>query len=172
MTAGDFTIRNLGPATIQSPLGLSTRDGDFLTNYVADEERVLFDFCLRAAQAKLAAGMELPSFEMAGPRENIFFDPAKCRVGIVTCGGLCPGLNDVIRALVMQLSFWYHVKTIYGFRYGFQGMVKDSGLAPLVLDPDMVADIHSQGGTILGSSRGPQDVGKMVDRLMDYGVSI
>ena len=37
----------------------------------------------------------------AGPREKIYFKPEQVKAAIVTCGGLCPGLNDVIR----QVSF-------------------------------------------------------------------
>jgi len=168
----DLIIQTLGQPEISSPLKLSKIDGDFLTNYVEDHERVLFNNSLCKVKAEIAGGQEPMSFEKAGPREKIFFDPARTRAGIVTCGGLCPGINDVIRGLVMQLHFWYGVKNIYGFRYGYLGMVKESGLQPMVLDPDVVSEIHEKGGTILGSSRGPQDVSLMVDRLMDYKVNI
>ncbi|NLF97846.1 MAG: ATP-dependent 6-phosphofructokinase [Candidatus Riflebacteria bacterium] len=168
----DLLIQTLGKPTIDSPLKLSKIDGDFLTNYVEDHERILFNNSLCAVKAEIAGGQEPLSFEKAGPRDKIFFDPSRTRAGIVTCGGLCPGINDVIRGLVMQMHFWYGVKNIYGFRYGYLGMVKESGLQPMVLDPDVVSEIHEKGGTILGSSRGPQDVGLMVDRLMDYNINI
>jgi len=172
LNAKDFYVKELGPATIPSPLQLSVIDGDSLANYVPNNERVLYSVSLDQIRSAIAAGKEPCSFEKAGPREMIYFDPAKCRAGIVTCGGLCPGINDVIRGMVMQMSWWYGVKSIYGFKYGYLGMVKESGLQPLVLDPDAVSDIHEKGGSILGSSRGPQDVGKMVDRLMDFNISI
>jgi len=168
----DLLIQTLGKPTIDSPLKLSKIDGDFLTNYVEDHERILYNNSLCAVKAEIAGGQEPLSFEKAGPRDKIFFDPSRTRAGIVTCGGLCPGINDVIRGLVMQMHFWYGVKNIYGFRYGYLGMVKESGLQPMVLDPDVVSEIHEKGGTILGSSRGPQDVGLMVDRLMDYNINI
>jgi len=168
----DLNIQTLGKANFDSPLKLSTVDGDYLTNYVEDQERVLYNNSLCKLKEELAAGREPLTFEKAGPREKIFFDPSRTRAGIVTCGGLCPGINDVIRGLVMQLYFWYGVKNIYGFRYGYLGMIKESGLQPLVLDPDVVSEIHEKGGTILGSSRGPQDVGLMVDRLMDFNINI
>ncbi len=168
----DLNIQTLGKANFDSPLKLSTVDGDYLTNYVEDQERVLFNNSLCKLKEELAAGREPLTFEKAGPREKIFFDPSRTRAGIVTCGGLCPGINDVIRGLVMQLYFWYGVKNIYGFRYGYLGMIKESGLQPMVLDPDVVSEIHEKGGTILGSSRGPQDVGLMVDRLMDFNINI
>lgn len=168
----DFQIQTLGPAKIPSPLKLSKVDGDYLTNYVADDERVLYHTSLSNLNEEIKKGKEILSFVKAGPREKIFFDPDNTRAGIVTCGGLCPGINDVIRGLVMQLAFWYRVKAIYGFKYGYLGMIKESGIQPEVLDPAVVAEIHEKGGSILGSSRGPQDVGKMVDYLMDYKINI
>lgn len=168
----DLQIQTLGKANFDSPLKLSKIDGDYLTNYVEDDERVLFSTNLKKLEEDFAAKKIPLSFEKAGPREKIFFDPGRTRAAIVTCGGLCPGINDVIRGLVMQLYFWYRVKNIYGFRYGYLGMIKESGLQPLVLDPDVVSEIHEKGGTILGSSRGHQDVGQMVDRLMDYNINI
>lgn len=109
---------------------------------------------------------------MAGPREKIYFDPSKLKCGIVTCGGLCPGLNDVIRAIVMGLFYHYGVMTVFGFRYGYEGLSCRYGHAPLELNPDVVADIHKKGGTILGSSRGPQEVSEMVDTLEQMNVGI
>ncbi len=172
ITQNELNIQTLGKANFDSPLRLSKIDGDYLTNYIEEKERVLFNSSLCKLKEELDAGLEPLSFEKAGPREKIFFDPSRTRAGIVTCGGLCPGINDVIRGLVMQLYFWYGVKNIYGFRYGYLGMIKESGLQPMVLDPEVVSEIHQQGGTILGSSRGPQDVGLMVDRLMDYNINI
>ncbi len=168
----EFTIRTLGEPKFTSPLKLSKVMGDYLTNYVLEDERVLFHNTLAQVKEAMKTGLEPCTFEKGGPREKIYFDPATTRAGIVTCGGLCPGINDVIRGIVMQLHFWYKVKQIYGFRYGYWGMVKESGLDPIILDPDNVSDIHEKGGTILGSSRGPQDVSKMVDRLMDYKINI
>jgi 6-phosphofructokinase 1 len=170
--SNDFRVRVLGTPKRPSPLALSLVDGDFLANYIPDQERVVYEVSAAKLKALFESGTVPCSFEKAGPREKIFFDPAETKVGIVSCGGLCPGINDVIRALVMQLTYWYKIKTVYGFRYGFQGMVKEEGIQPLVLDPDLVAEIHEKGGTILGSSRGPQDVSKMVDRLMDFNISI
>jgi len=97
-------------------------------------------------------------FRNGGPRERIYFDPAGLRCGIVTCGGLCPGLNDVIRAIVLSLHFHYDVKTIYGFRYGYEGLIPRYNHRALELTPESVDHIGDLGGTILGSSRGPQSV--------------
>jgi len=111
-------------------------------------------------------------FEAAGPRRRIFFDPAKTRAAVVTCGGLCPGLNDVIRGVTMVLWHRYGVRRILGIRYGYEGMVESSGVPPLTLTPELVEDIHQHGGTILGSSRGPQRVPAMVDFLVAHRVNL
>jgi 6-phosphofructokinase 1 len=139
---------------------------------VDDEERVLFHSDPREVKAFFRKGQELPAFEMAGPRKEIYFDPTALKCGIVTCGGLCPGINVVIRALVLSLFYQYNVTTVWGFRYGFEGLSQKHGGPPLELNPDEVNEIHQHGGTLLGSSRGPQDVGDMVDTLQRMDISI
>jgi 6-phosphofructokinase 1 len=110
--------------------------------------------------------------ELAGPRERIYFDPAMLKCGIVTCGGICPGLNEVIRSLVMSLFFHYGVKSVFGFNYGFEGLTYKYGHTPIELTPQNVNYIHGMGGSILGSSRGPQDVCDMVDTLDRMNIGI
>ena len=95
--------------------------------------------------------------EKAGPRELIYFDPSKVHAGIVTCGGLCPGLNNVIRSAVMTLWYRYGVRRISGIRYGYRGLFPDMRLPVKELNPEVVSDIHRFGGTVLGSSRGGGD---------------
>ena len=111
-------------------------------------------------------------FELAGPRAQLFFDPKQARAGIVTCGGLCPGLNDVIRSLFLQLHHAYGVKEVLGFRGGYQGLDPARGAEPIVLTPEFVDDIHKEGGTVLGTSRGPVDMGLAVDNLIQRGVNM
>jgi len=111
-------------------------------------------------------------FELAGPRKKLFFDPKRTRVGIVTCGGLCPGLNNVIRSLVLELHYGYGVGEILGFRGGFIGLDPEASRGPIALTPELVDDIHRKGGTILGTSRGPVDTGRAVDNLIARGVDI
>ncbi len=160
----DLNIDRLGPATVPSPKRVM--------RYTADDERVIAatDPVLIARQ--LAAGQAPASFEAAGPREFLFFNPDGLRAGIVTCGGLCPGLNDVIRAIVLSLYHHYGVREIDGFRFGYEGLNPDLGHEPLQLTPDGVEMIGELGGTILGTSRGDQDVGLMVDTLVARNVSI
>lgn len=111
-------------------------------------------------------------FELAGPRAKLFFDPKQTRAGIVTCGGLCPGLNDVIRSLFLELHHAYGVKEVLGFRGGYQGLDPDRGAEPIVLTKEFVDNIHKEGGTVLGTSRGPVDIGIAVDNLIRRGVNI
>ena len=105
-------------------------------------------------------------FELAGPRSKLFFDPATTKAGIVTCGGLCPGMNNVIRSLFLELFFIYGVKEIVGFRYGYKGLDPRNKLEPMVLMHSRIDDIHRDGGTVLGTSRGPVDVSAAVDNLI------
>jgi 6-phosphofructokinase 1 len=111
-------------------------------------------------------------FELAGPRKALFFDPASVRAGIVTCGGLCPGLNDVIRSLFNELYHAYGVKHVLGFRWGYQGLDPEAGVEPVVLTHQVVDGIHLQGGTILGTSRGPVDKVRAVDNLIKRGINV
>lgn len=160
----DFQIQNLGKRTISAPVSVS--------RFTPDHERIMFDIGLKDYGESEKAG-DLPlSIEVAGPRETIYFDPSKAKAAIVTCGGLCPGINDVIRALVMELYYRYGVHNIVGIRYGFQGLIPEFGHDILDLTPEVIKDIHSEGGSILASSRGGQDIGKMVDALVRMNISL
>jgi 6-phosphofructokinase 1 len=112
------------------------------------------------------------SFEVAGPRSRIFFDPENTRAGIVTCGGLCPGLNNVIRSVFLELYYAYEVKDVFGFIGGYQGLDPDKGREPLKLTPQIVDIIHKEGGTLLGTSRGPVNIAKAVDNLISRRINI
>jgi 6-phosphofructokinase 1 len=112
------------------------------------------------------------AFELAGPRERLFFDPSQTRAGIVTCGGLCPGLNNIIRSLFNELRHAYGVKEVLGFRGGYRGLDPARGEEPLVLTPECVKDIHRHGGTMLGTSRGMVDISAAVEYLSRLGVNI
>ena len=160
----DFTIARHGSGNIPSPMSG--------VRFVQDDERVLYPSTLADLTRLRGPGNEPPAMERGGPRERLFFDPRALACGIVTCGGLCPGLNDVIRAIVLSLHHHYGVRTIYGFRYGFEGLVDGSGHEPIELVPDAVRRIHEMGGSILGSSRGPQPPAAIVDGLERRGVSI
>jgi len=160
----DLSVERLGDCHIPSPMAGA--------QYIGDHEKVLYHHGEKEITAYFAAGRPAPAFEMAGPREKIYFDPAKLKCGIVTCGGLCPGLNDVIRALVLSLFRHYRVPTVLGFRYGYEGLSQWYAHAPLELNPEMVADIQEMGGTILGTSRGPQEVADMVDTLERLHIGI
>ena len=162
--AYDFTIQTLGEPTLSSPLNVSY--------YASDDKRILFNnYLLHYADFKAPDGLPL-SVEVAGPREKIFFDPSKAKAAIVTCGGLCPGINDVIRAIFMELYYRYGVKNVIGIKYGFQGLIPRFRHEIKELTPEMVKDIHTLGGSILASSRGRQDMDEMVNALKRMNVDI
>ncbi len=149
----DFSIQNLGKPEYQSPIILSRVYGDTIANYVTDDERILSDI-------QICNGKQFPqredaqSLEKAGPRERIYFSPSEVRAGIVTCGGLCPGLNDVIRSVVHTLWHSYGARKILGIKFGYNGFLGAVRSPVIALDPDAVKDIHRIGGSILGTSRG------------------
>ncbi len=168
----DLTVQTLGKTDYNSPLNLSEKYGDSIVNFVPDNERILsinteeqLDYCIKN-------NIKIPSFEKAGPRSKLFFKPGETISAIVTCGGLCPGLNDVIRSLVIMNYYRYGNKVTYGFKYGYEGFIDEYHHEILNLTPRTVLDINKIGGTILGSSRGPQDVGKIVDKLVELNVSV
>ncbi len=160
----DFTIEKIGACRFPSPMSAM--------HFTTDHDRILYHSRFDDIKPYIAAGTEPPALELAGPRERLFFDPAAIACGIVTCGGLCPGINDVIRAITLCLHHHYGLRNIYGFRYGYEGVVKRLGHTPLKLTPDVVSAISEQGGSILASSRGPQDPAEMVDYLAELGIGI
>lgn len=168
----DFTIQKLGTCTIKSPLQLSKVKGDGIYDYVEDSERIIYSNLLETIKDQCSQGIEPISFERPGPKEFIYFEPAKTKVAIVTCGGLCPGLNNVIRSLVTILWNSYNVTKILGVQYGYAGLNPENELPFIELNPENVDDIHKNGGTILGSSRGNQPVDIMVDTLERHNISI
>jgi 6-phosphofructokinase 1 len=151
---------------------LSTVKGDNIFNFVSDADRLIFDPSISYFNQCLANKEEPVCLEKAGPRQDLFFDAQKTTAAIVTCGGLCPGINNVIRGLVMALHYFYGVKKIIGIPYGYEGLNPDKGHELVELTPDKVKDIHQFGGTFLGSSRGAQDVSIMVDTLENNQVDM
>lgn len=172
MTEPDFSIQRLGEPRIHSPIQLSTQENDGQANYVTDNKRVAYNIETELdRQGETIASMGL--LEKAGPRQKIYFDPSKVHAGIVTCGGLCPGLNNVIRAIVMTLWYSYGVRRISGVRYGYHGLLPDLRLPVKTLDPEIVVDIHKAGGTILGSSRGGGDrIAEIVDSMEQLNLNM
>lgn len=161
----------LGAAKIPSPI-LRGEAGDNNHGYVTENDRILVNLNAASVIQEIQSGRIPPSYELAGPQEKIYFDPSKVRCALVTCGGLCPGLNDIIRAIVLQLHYGYGVRNIYGIRYGLQGFIPEYGHPVLDLNPDCVANIHEMGGSILGSSRGPQPIEAIIDCLERMNIGI
>ncbi|MBN2288437.1 MAG: ATP-dependent 6-phosphofructokinase [Candidatus Glassbacteria bacterium] len=150
LTREELNVASLGEPRYDSVLNLSTTEGDGLPDYVPDETRV-------PLRVSIQPGFESEkdlTFERAGARARLFFDPAKCYAAIVTCGGLCPGLNNVIQSVYSELHYRYGIRKVLGVRYGFQGFDSDRGLEPVEMTPAFVEPIHNFGGSVLGSSRG------------------
>ncbi|KAL6984711.1 ATP-dependent 6-phosphofructokinase 3, variant 2 [Sarracenia purpurea var. burkii] len=107
-------------------------------------------------------------FRRAGPRQKVYFEPDEVHACIVTCGGLCPGLNTVIREIVCGLYHMYDAKRVLGIEGGYRGFYSRNTIN---LTPRFVNDIHKRGGTILGTSRGGHDTTKIVDSIQDRGIN-
>jgi len=155
-------IPTLGEAKITSPLKRHTKSKEFARKFVSDKARIIVDVQMDRIGTDLS---RIKSLDQAGPREKIYFDPSKLKCVIATCGGLCPGLNDIIRSIVLELHHIYNVKTIYGIKHGLQGFIPDFEHEVIDLTPDFVSGIQNTGGSVLGSSRGTQDIGMIVDCL-------
>ncbi len=164
------TIPVLGPAKIPSPLTSQGVTSHGKTRFMKDEYRITVD--VRTDRLIGVEADSILSFEQAGPRENIYFDPSKLKCAVATCGGLCPGLNDIIRSIVLELYYVYKVKNIYGIRHGLQGFIPEFGHELIELTPQTVSGIQNTGGSVLGSSRGGQDINEIVDCLERLGVGI
>jgi len=160
----DFTIDELGKPSIESPIKMSKIVGDGIANYVTDEQFIRLGATVNLAQQPHLKKSQV--LECAGPREYIYFSPSHVHAGIVSCGGLCPGINDVIRAIVRCLWYRYGVTRISGIRYGYLGFLPEHQFDLMQLNPSVVDDIHKIGGTFLGSARGGgREVEKIVDTM-------
>ena len=164
MKAEEFKIKTLGTPQLKSPL----------TNcaFVKEGSSVVYETDAETIKKYVERNEEVPSFELAGPREKIYHDPAWSRAAILTAGGLCPGLNEVIKFLTLTLIQRYKVPVVYGIRYGYRGLNPAYGLSPMILDEQLVDGIHEAGGSILGSSRGEEEVGVCVDTLVRMNVNM
>ncbi len=171
-TKYDFTISSLGEAKIPSPIKMSTVHGDTIANYVRDDEAILYRISAKkGAENPVEDANHL--LELAGPRQMTYFNPAHVHAAVVTCGGLCPGLNNVIRAIVRCLWYRYGVRRITGIKNGYRGLLPESNFSTISLDPDLVDDIQMKGGTILGSARGGGDrVSEIADEIERLNINI
>lgn len=157
LTQAELDVKTLGERTLPSPLHLASSHPGY--PYVPEHARV------RLGVDPDEPGRGELTLERAGPRERLFFRPASTRAALLTTGGLCPGLNNVVRSAVLELHHRYGVRDILGVRYGFEGLNPAVGLPLLPLGPREVTDIHRLGGSFLGVSRGKQEVGVMADTL-------
>ena len=169
MTNLNTQIPTLGEAKILSPLKTHTKKGDPEKRFVPDDAKIIVDVQMDNLKTPLKKNI---CFDQAGPREKIYFDPSKLKCAIATCGGLCPGLNDIIRSIVLELYHIYNVKTIYGIKHGLQGFIPEFEHDVVELHPESVSGIQNTGGSMLGSSRGTQDIDIIVDCLERMSIGI
>ncbi|MFV2068847.1 MAG: ATP-dependent 6-phosphofructokinase [Pirellulales bacterium] len=168
MRQEDLVISSLGPCGVQSPLLFDSPSHGCEHHFVPDSVRLRC--CLETGGE--ATEWDNLSYEEAGPRERLFFDPPHTTAAVVTCGGLSPGLNNVIRSIFYELKENYRARRVLGIRNGYLGLNPASGLPSIELDYDFVSEIHKLGGTVLGTSRGPQDPAVIVDTLESAGVDL
>ena len=168
-TNKDLKIKHLGERTIPSPVRFARTAGGGVDLFSSDRNRVLHNIEFTSGGPR--PDMDL-YFEEAGPRRKIFFSPSITTAAIVTCGGLCPGLNHVLRSATLHLYYHYGVTRVLGLREGYRGLNPAYGLQPVPLTPQFVENIHKVGGTVLRSSRGPQDPKVMADFLTSQGIDI
>lgn len=168
----DTLVNNLGPCRIPSPLAPHMGEEAQKALFIRESQALLHKVIVDRSEPASPDMQEQPFFELAGPRAKIFFDPSKTNAGIVTCGGLCPGINEVIRSLVRHLHFIYGVRHVAGFKYGYQGFIARYGHDVVDLTTDFVDGIQDNGGTVLGSSRGEQDVVEIVDCLENMRINM
>ena len=170
--AKDFAVEQLGECNFDSPLMPLLDYRQHTVNYVEESDRILIENTVSAISQISDSNDELFGLEPAGARRKIFFNPATTKAAIVTCGGLCPGLNNVIRSLTNELNRRYKIEKIYGIINGYEGFNADLRRDPIELTPKLVENIHEHGGTILGSSRGQQCPKVIVDYLEELEVDI
>ncbi len=147
----------LGKNDIKSPLN---------TNFIKDGHKILLNPFLDDNK------FQETGLEVAGPRQYLYFNSSQVKAGIVTCGGLCPGINSVIRTIVLELWYQYGVKNIIGIPYGYQGLARESAIPFIELEPKKVTDINDEGGSILGTSRGTPPTDEIVESLQRNNINI
>lgn len=177
---GDASIPNKGALSVVTEDTPSDAAAPFL-QFIDESAFIVGDLVRKTGSASACR-----AFVRAGPRASLYFNPTEVRAAVLTCGGLCPGLNNVIREVVETLWHGYGVRTIYGLRYGFWGFHTTDAHAgagapphgpqcpapePLMLTPELVASIHQKGGTFLGSDRGGHDIAVILAFLRARGVN-
>jgi 6-phosphofructokinase 1 len=170
----DLIVTTLGKCEYPSPLQLGSASHEDASCFVSDSLRVRLDVTLQLDDAgdDDDGDQKSLSLEHAGPRTRIFFQPDQTTAAVVTCGGLSPGLNNVIRSVFYELTENYGVPRVLGIRNGYLGLNPEAGLEPVVLSKDFVEPIDKLGGTVLGSSRGPQEPVVMAEFLKSRRIDI
>jgi 6-phosphofructokinase 1 len=167
LTPENLAVPTLGARVHKSPLSFRVQGVEGNT-FVPDEARVRYFVDLPSSSLPAVD----PLFEKAGPRELLFYKPEEVRAAIVTCGGLCPGLNNVVRSVFLALYHNYGVKNVFGVRYGYEGLNPAAGHSLIPITTDFVEHIQEEGGSVLGTSRGPQPAEVIVDFLVSQKINM
>ena len=154
VTSECLRVKTLGPCRVDSPLASVLAEARQTVHRVDEADTVLFDDTLSAVTVHGLEVEALPGFDPAGPRRHIYFDPSKARAAVVTCGGLCPGQNDVVRAIVLELIHRYKLRTVYGICNGYQGFIARDKRPVVDLTAQFVIRINQQGGRSWGHRGG------------------
>lgn len=164
----DLEIATLGEPQYETPLRFSSPSHPHANYFVREEKRIRYDVDVDES----APQTDVLSFEEAGPRQKIFFQPAESTAAVVTCGGLSPGLNNVVRSIFYELSENYGVHRVLGIRNGYAGLNPANNLEPIEMSRQWIEPIDQLGGTALGSSRGPQEPSMMADFLEAKNINL
>jgi len=168
MRQEDLVVSRLGACRVQSPLLFDSPSHGYEHHFVSDTVRIR----CRLESGGASTPRDDLTYEAAGPRASLFFQPQATTAAVVTCGGLSPGLNNVIRSIFFELKENYRARRVIGIRNGYRGLNPAARLPPIELDYDFVSEIHKLGGTVLGTSRGPQDPAIMADYLESAGIDM
>jgi 6-phosphofructokinase 1 len=146
----------------------SARDQGHVQRYnqlISRDDIVLYDIIRKPGDDTITT-----AFLRAGPRKTLHFEPNKVRAAIVTCGGLCPGLNNIIQGIVNSLDHLYGCRSVLGVRGGYQGF-GDPDYPPMPLSREAVEGLQNKGGTVLGSGRGSFDADKTLAFLQKHKIN-
>jgi len=171
-TQTPFSVRSpllrMGSSSVEFGEQKTTKHETNYNKLVTDHECILGDIIRKPNRDQ-----QTVAYMRAGPRKLLHFDPKEVNAAIVTCGGLCPGLNNVIREITKTLHQIYGIGgTVYGIQGGFRGFHDPSPtIQPLILTPELVENIHHEGGTVLGSSRGGFDLEKIIHFIQAKKIS-
>ena len=156
-TSESGELDEAGTNEFENPMAIRYPNMQFLN----PTEKVMGNIITNDAKADMRSSALDDGCVRGNACRKIYFNPSKVTAALVTCGGLCPGLNSIIRGITSCLWFDYGVKNILGITSGYNGLVNPGKFEPIKLTPDFVSEIHMKGGSILKAGRGGFDAQKV-----------